>query len=568
MPKFKYRNKHRNSRSIVKDNSFTEIALTKMAKKQLTITLCSIFGVTLLTIGSAFSIFTTQAVGEDQVIKVGALNIDFGADADGTLSLTGNYPMEDAEGQATSPYTFTITNTGDIEADYTVKLEDDTEMIDQEACTNNLIDKNQVKYSIDAGTPGVLGSLASKRNVIDQGTLASGASKTYNIRLWIKNDAPNTVLNRHYHGKIVVEGVEKGKGPKPSAVETLLANYTNGEEVQDYDANYTKEDSSAKENKMYVFDHKNNKGTQQSDWTDDELKDYRYIGADPNNYVTFNNEVAGWRIIGIETVDDGTGKKEKRIKLIRKDLLPVGTDNYLSWDNKPSGTGSSEDDAGSNDWTDSRLMYLLNPNHESETTGVSGSIYWNRQSGNCPTGRNNATTTCDFSEVGLLPEAQAMIGDAKWYLGGNSTGNGVLTEAYYKFERGETVYQSSSHPRKTNWTGKVGLMYPSDYGYATSGGTTANRATCLAKELYHWNSSDGGILDCKTNDWLYNSSKDQWTIAPYSGISYHVFHVLTPGYVDCNGAYSSYGVRPVVYLVPDIKLLKGTGSETDPFEFT
>ena len=30
---------------------------------------------------------------------------------------------------------------------------------------------------------------------------------------------------------------------------------------------------------------------------------------------------------------------------------------------------------------------------------------------------------------------------------------------------------------------KVGLMYSSDYGYATSGGTTKDRAACLAKEL-------------------------------------------------------------------------------------
>ena len=210
MPKFKYRNKHYKSEMKVKDNSFTEISLTKMAKRQLTVTLCSIFGVTLLTIGSAFSMFTTQAVGEEQVIKVGTLNIDFGEDADGTLSLTGNYPMDDVTGNGTAPYTFTIKNTGSLETYYTVKLEDDTEMIEQENCTGSLIDKNQVKYSIDAGAPGILGEIETNSNIIDQGMLANGASKTYNLRLWIKENAPNTVLNRHYHGKIVIEGVDKG----------------------------------------------------------------------------------------------------------------------------------------------------------------------------------------------------------------------------------------------------------------------------------------------------------------------------------------------------------------------
>ena len=36
---------------------------------------------------------------------------------------------------------------------------------------------------------------------------------------------------------------------------------------------------------------------------EDEYEEGRYFykGADPNNYVTFNNEQAGWRIMSIET---------------------------------------------------------------------------------------------------------------------------------------------------------------------------------------------------------------------------------------------------------------------------
>ena len=79
-----------------------------------------------------------------------------------------------------------------------------------------------------------------------------------------------------------------------------------------------------------------------------------------------------------------------------------------------------------------------------------------------------------------------MIGNAKWYLGGtanyDSSSNGLASH-FYKYERGTGVYSG----RSTSWTGKVGLMYPSDYGYATSGGTTTNRASCLAKEIYNWN---------------------------------------------------------------------------------
>ncbi len=356
-----------------------------------------------------------------------------------------------------------------------------------------------------------------------------------------------------------------------TAVDILLANYTNGEDIQDYDVNYTKTDKTAKENKMYVFNH--TAGTQQNGWTPDELKSYRYIGADPNNYVTFNDEVAGWRIIGIETVDDGTGKKEKRIKLIRKDLLTPD----MSWDNKPNGTGSSEDEYGSNDWTDSRLMYLLNPNHETEQTGVSGSIYWNRQSGKCPYGSNNGTIACDFSEVGLLSEARKMIGDAKWFLGGTadykSADNGAANH-FYGYERGEetcTTKGKCKQIRKTNWTGRVGLMYPSDYGYATSGGSSANREYCLAETMYYWDlGSDNSV--CYNNDWLYNSSKMQCTITSSSGgsdSSISIFHVSasvgTPNIGDMDGY--KYDVRPVVYLKASTLYKSGDGSSSNPFVF-
>ena len=53
---------------------------------------------------------------------------------------------------------------------------------------------------------------------------------------------------------------------------------------------------------------------------------YTYKGANPNNYVTFNNEKAGWRIISINS--DGTIK-------IMKDG-DINTSNKLAWDTSDS----------------------------------------------------------------------------------------------------------------------------------------------------------------------------------------------------------------------------------------
>ena len=279
---------------------------------------------------------------------------------------------------------------------------------------------------------------------------------------------------------------------------------------------------------------------------DDPDGNVRYMGADPNNYVSFNNEL--WRIIGVFDVKSSeNGQLEKRLKIIRNER--IGT---MSWDNKPLGTGSSTSEYGSNDWTDSALMEVLN-----------NGAYWNRTSGTCPSGQNGATKSCDFSATGLTEEAKSLIGDAVWNLGGTasytSASNGLASH-FYGYERGTTVYSG----RPTYWIGKIGLMYPSDYGYATSGGTTTNRASCLAKELFRWSSSS--YSDCKNNDYLYNSSLYQWTLTPISSYSYRVFDVGTTGLVNINGASSSRNsASPVLYLKSTVEITGGDGTSGNPF---
>ncbi len=102
----------------------------------------------------------------------------------------------------------------------------------------------------------------------------------------------------------------------------------------------------------------------------DEAGNVRYIGKDPNNYVDVDGDI--WRIIGtMKDIDDGTGNKEDRVKLIRASSI-----GSYSWDTSESSVNSGY---GVNEWSQADLMKLLNPDYESETVG--GSLYWNNKSG-------------------------------------------------------------------------------------------------------------------------------------------------------------------------------------------
>ena len=120
-----------------------------MAKRQLLVTLFSILGVTIISLGSDFmpSLRQYQDHADYNVIKVGTLNIDFGESSD-TIKLNGEYPMSDEEGVKLTPYTFTITNTGTLAADYEIFIQDDTDMINKEGCGNNQLNKDYIRYNL------------------------------------------------------------------------------------------------------------------------------------------------------------------------------------------------------------------------------------------------------------------------------------------------------------------------------------------------------------------------------------------------------------------------------------
>ena len=296
----------------------------------------------------------------------------------------------------------------------------------------------------------------------------------------------------------------------------------------------------------------------------------RYIGAAPNNYVEFNGEL--WRIIGVmNNIEKEDGTTESLVKIRRAESLG----NY-SWDTSEP---SINNGYGINQWgaTDTYegadLMRELNNDYLGNiTVGTDGKWYY---------GKNNSKTA-NMPTSTLSTSAQSMIQTVKWNLGSPSNDNGTYDSSYttnftpslsYTRERTNTngkvcpsgTYCNDTVNRTSAWTGKVGLIYPSDYGYATSGGTTANREVCLNKEMYYWDASE--VSDCKNNDWLLPPSYYQSTLSPfaYSETADSVFFIASDGYVSNGYALNTLLIFPVVFLQSDITIIGGNGSSASPY---
>lgn len=233
----------------------------------------------------------------------------------------------------------------------------------------------------------------------------------------------------------------------------------------------------------------------------------RYIGANPNNYVLFNEEM--WRIIGwMNNIEDENGNKETRMKIIRAENI-----GSKYW----SGSKTLKN----NDWRKSGLQTYLN-----------GEYY-----------------------DSLTEESQKLISKVLWSLGGHSTPI-ASTKTLYTAERGTKVYSG----RPTTWLGYITLMYPSDYGYAVGGDV---RTTCLTKSLNDYNKNN-----CFKENWMYTGNHE-WTITQRTTYADGVMSLRPTGLVSSDYVYiDNIFARPVLYLTSDVNISGGVGSIEEPFLLT
>ena len=257
-------------------------------------------------------------------------------------------------------------------------------------------------------------------------------------------------------------------------------------------------------------------GTEQGDGQVVQENGYRYEGKNPNNYVWFNNEL--WRIIGVFDSASHGVSGQNLVKIIRNESI-----GGLTWHK-----------SATNDWTASSLMSLLNGAYLNAEDGT--------DSGYCYGYSTTVPSNCDYTSIGISATYRSMIVNAIWYLGGYSS-NSATAEAFYGYERGTT-----------EWEGKIGLMYPSDYGYSVLASSCA-RTTNLSS----YNSSS-----CAGESWLYGQGYE-WTITPYSSHSYYVFRVGSLGNLSSSYAYNGYSARPSLYLASSVYVVDGNGSMSDPY---
>ena len=297
----------------------------------------------------------------------------------------------------------------------------------------------------------------------------------------------------------------------------------------------------------YIMDLYDNEETRTSnglkkDNTPDQ--NIRYYGSNPNNYVSFNNEL--WRIIGVFG---------NNVKLVRSEKL-----GYLSWDSSESSVNYGW---GVNEWSQSDLKNYLN------------TMYYGGTTVTCYGGTKNSTTTCPTNK--LDNTSKGLIDYHTWNTGAinmgdvyDSTTESFDTVEFYNAERGTVngkicssgTYCNDTVTRATEWIGYIGLPYVTDWAYASSENDCNTKIDVSSTYTYK----------CKNNNWMHHGTTMDiedatWVMSPgaFSDYASYVWYVLGGGIAVDNYAAHPLSAFPTIYLKSNIIIESGKGTSSDPY---
>ena len=160
---------------------------------------------TILLLGVSYAWLSLTLTGtKTNVLKAGTLSLVLDDTTGEGINISGAVPMLDEVGESQSPYTFTLTNNGTVESEYTIYLDDVALESNETRLPDSVIKYNLVKDG--SSSTALLSRIGSNPNrVLDSGVIGPEESHSYELRLWLDESMTNADMGKVFRGKIRVE---------------------------------------------------------------------------------------------------------------------------------------------------------------------------------------------------------------------------------------------------------------------------------------------------------------------------------------------------------------------------
>jgi hypothetical protein len=152
---------------------------------------------------------------------------------DNDINLDDQFMMTDSDGAKLTPYTFTITNTCSVAIEYQVNMEVlNTTTADLSYIRTKLNDEPSVILKRYATVAPTMDDVSSSYKLTSD-YIEAGEQLTYNLRLWINQDANDDIQNKTFSAKVAIIIIgSKGNVEKKSLVSTILENAGGKEAIE------------------------------------------------------------------------------------------------------------------------------------------------------------------------------------------------------------------------------------------------------------------------------------------------------------------------------------------------
>ena len=173
-------------------------------EKRKKIILSGIIVVLVLIFGISYAYFqSTRTQDNNNIGGTGCFTMEFSDE--NPISLTNAFPISDADGMNTTPYTFTITNTCSMHASYQINLEVlNTSNLGTNFVRVALNNNHRILNTYDEVETTLANADLSYR--LGTGTLEPDETVTYSVRKWMDKDTPllPETQNRRLDTRVVI----------------------------------------------------------------------------------------------------------------------------------------------------------------------------------------------------------------------------------------------------------------------------------------------------------------------------------------------------------------------------
>lgn len=179
--------------------------VTDFFKKKMYYIIGLLIVVLVVFVGVSFAFFTQVIKSEnDIVVKTGDLVVTF----NNGNTISGDFvPTKDSIGMTLDGYTFTVKNDGTLNATYKIEIYSDTSV------EGTHIPHEYLMISLDGEEAKQLSTFTKSTTsenelenvyLIGNGTVDKSLESAHTIRIWIKDDSPNTIIGNKVALKVKV----------------------------------------------------------------------------------------------------------------------------------------------------------------------------------------------------------------------------------------------------------------------------------------------------------------------------------------------------------------------------